>query len=339
MSRLFAEALKGGGSESSPRGGQAGSPTPNRTVDELRRQLLKVKGDLEVEKQKMRQLTRSHAGTLKDKKEEMEKKHRQAMDQAMSRKDQEKVNELKLLEEKLTRQKELELRKLQREKTEEMRETKAKLIQEHELKLRSAVDAERQRLIDQYGGEDPSTAREAKLAREVFMRTEECESIKSQVRDLREENRNLLDQLRQATQNHEASLVQLQKQGKVEAAREVARLQLAERRLMERDQEVSNVEQRVGFAEMEKKGLLDTIEKLKDEVEAQQKKHLQEMAASPSSVSECECVRTCSCVYVYMMYNNCIACPIQCCSCKGSGLGSQRYTLQEHCHLVCPGCH
>ena len=87
------------------------------------------------------------------------------------------------------------------------------------------------------------------------------------------------------SQNHEASLSQLQKQGKAEAAREVARLQLAERRLMEREQEVSDVEQRVEFAEMEKKELLETIEKLKAAVEAQQKKHLQEVAASPSSVS------------------------------------------------------
>lgn len=293
MSRLFAEALKGGASEGSPRAAQPGSPSVNRSVDELRRQLLKVKGDLEVEKQKTRQVTRSHAATMKDKKEELEKKHRQALEQAMSRKDQEKVNELKLLEERLTRQKELELRKLQREKAEEMKEMKAKLTQEHEIKLRSAVDAERQRLIDQYGGEDPSTARESKLAREVFMRTEECENVKSQVRDLREENRSLLDQLRQATQSHEASLMQLLKKSKTEAAREVARLQLAERRLMEREQEVCDVEQRVGFAEIEKKGLMETIEKLKRVVETQQKKHLQEMATSPSSVSGCGCVCTC----------------------------------------------
>ena len=285
MSRLFAEALKGGTSEGSPRPGQTGSPTLNRTVDELRRQLLKVKGDLEAEKQKTRQLTRSHAVALKDKKDDLEKKHRQALEQAMSRKDQEKVNELKLLEDRLTRQKEMEVRRLQREKNDEMKEAKTKLIQEHELKLRAAVDTERQCLADQFGGEDPNTARESKLAREVFMRTEECESVKSQVRSLREENRNLLDQLRQMSQNHEASLSQLQKQGKAEAAREVARLQLAERRLMEREQEVSDVEQRVEFAEMEKKELLETIEKLKAAVEAQQKKHLQEVAASPSSVS------------------------------------------------------
>ena len=319
MSRLFAEALKGGASEGSPHSGHASSPTPNRTVDELRRQLLKVKGDLEVEKQKTRQLTRSHAVALKDKKEELEKKHRQALEQAMSRKDQEKVNELKLLEDKLTRQKELELRKLQREKNEELKETKAKLIQEHDLKLRSAVDAERQRLVDQYGGEDPSTVRESKLAREVFMRTEECESVKSQVRDLREENKNLLDQLRQTTQSHEAALAQLQKQGKVEAAREVARLQLAERRLMEREQEVSDVEQRVGFAEMEKKGLLETVEKLKGVVEAQQKKHLQEVAASPSSVSgrRCTCPCVCVCVCVRVCVCVCVCAYMHVCVSKG----------------------
>ena len=75
------------------------------------------------------------------------------------------------------------------------------------------------------------------------------------------------------------------KQAKSEAARESARLQLAERRLMEREQEVVDVEQRVEYTEMEKMNLLDEISRLKDSLEQQQRMYLKESAGVPSAVS------------------------------------------------------
>ena len=266
------------------------SPTQSRAVDDLRRQLLKVKGDLEAEKQKARQAQRNHTAALKDKKDELERKHKLQVESVTSRKEQEKVNELKLLEDRLNRQKEIEFRKLQREKNDEMKDLKLKLSKEHDIKLRSAVDAERQKLSDQYGGEDPSSAREAKLAREVFMRSEENEQIRDQMRLLKEENKDLLDQIRRLNAKHESEMSSMLKQSKLEAARESARLQLAERRLMETEQEVIDVEQRVGYAEMKRENLMEEIEKLKGLLENQQHRHAQEMAASPSAVSVHMCV-------------------------------------------------
>lgn len=261
---------------------RSSSPPPSRAVDELRRQLVKVKGELETEKQKARQVQRNHAVVLKEKKDELERKHKLNLESISSRKEQEKVNELKLLEDRLNRQKDMEFRKLQREKNDELRELKLKLSKEHDIKLRSSLEAERQKLSDQYGGEDPSSAREAKLAREVFMRSEENEQMRDQMRLLKDENKDLLEQNRRMTMKHESEKALMLKQSRSEAARESARLLLAERRLMEREQEVIDVEQRVGYAEMEKETLVDEIEKLRKELENQQHRHAQEMSSSPS---------------------------------------------------------
>ena len=241
-------------------------PTGARTIDELKKQVSKLKWELEAEKKRFRQLQRDHEKELKRQREEHEKKLEVTTEVANVRKDQEKAVEIKRVEEKLLRQKDIELRNLEREKNEEIRKIQRRIERERDDSLRVSVEVERKRIYDEFQEmfpEEEMAARETKLTNEVFFLGEQNERLEDQVRSLTRENRSQIELLRRMKHEHEAEIASLIKQHQSEASRDMAQLRLAERMLAERNQDLQTVEYRADMMLLEKEAMAEELTHLK----------------------------------------------------------------------------
>lgn len=241
-------------------------PAGARTIDELRKQVSKLKWELEAEKQKFRQLYRDHENELKKLREEHARKLETSLESANFLKDQEKLAEIKRVEERLLRQNDHDLKALEREKNEEMRKVQRRIEHERDDSLRVAIEVERKRIYGEFQEmfqEDEMAARETKLKKEVFMLGEQNERLEEQVRNLTKENRSQIELLRRMKHEHEAEIGSLMKKHQSEASRDMAQLRLAERMLMERDQDLHTVEYRADMMLLEKEAIAEELAHVK----------------------------------------------------------------------------
>ena len=160
-------------------------PTSARLLSDLQKQITKLKGDVEVEKQKSRNIAKDSLGELKRQRDEYERRLEQSLDSLNLRKDQEKAAELKRLEDYLTRQKEQEKKLLIKEKNDEMRELQKKLQKRHDENIKVVLKQQRKLVMEEMQGKLPDeeavAARESKLARELFSLGEENWRLEDQV--------------------------------------------------------------------------------------------------------------------------------------------------------------
>ena len=160
-------------------------PASARLLSDLQKQITKLKGDVEVERQKSRYIAKESLGELKRQRDEYERRLEQSLDSLNLRKDQEKTVELKRLEDHLTRQKDQEKKLLIKEKNDEMRELQKKLQKRHDENIKVVLKQQRELVMEEMQGKLPDeeavAARESKLARELFSLGEENWKLEDQV--------------------------------------------------------------------------------------------------------------------------------------------------------------
>lgn len=216
--RVFRETL----CESRSYAVETTDPTSARTIDELRRTVKELRATLEAEKIKNRQLVRDHEKQLQHLREEEARRLDTSLEACTIRKDQEKANELKKLEERLVKQKEQELRQLVRDKADELSKSHKKWNMEKNEAVRTAVELEKRQSLESANAsfaEEEAFAREDKLTREVFMLGEQNNTLEEQVRNLSRLNRAQIDQMRRIKQECDSKIQNIVRQQKIEASR------------------------------------------------------------------------------------------------------------------------
>jgi len=216
--KVFRETL----CESRSYGVETLDPTGARTIDELRRQVKELKCQLEGEKIKFRQTQRDNDKKLQQLRDEEAVRLDTALEACSVRKEQEKLNEMKKLEEKLERQRDQDLRMLRKEKMEELNRSLRKWQLEKNEAVRLAAEVERRRSSEEFQAqyaEEEAQSREAKLTREVFILGEQNEALEEQVRNLSKLNRAQIDQMRRLKLECDTKVESVIKQQKVEASR------------------------------------------------------------------------------------------------------------------------
>ena len=230
-------------------------PASARLVADLQKQIDKLKGEVETEKNRCRSMARDHLVELKRLREEQEYRLENSLEAQGQRKQSEKIMELKKLEETLRREKEVSIKSLTREKVEEMRALEKKLAADYDEKLRYALEQERRQAFNeaqaQLPDEEELVARETKLAKEVFSLGGENMKLEDQVRHLTMENKSQIDMIRRMKKEHESEIESLLRKNKSEAARDSARLRLGEQIIQEREAEFMEMCQRAEAAENE----------------------------------------------------------------------------------------
>ena len=84
-----------------------------------------------------------------------------------------------------------------------------------------------------------------------------------QIRNLTQENRTQIDLMRRMKQEHESELTHFHRQNKTDAARDVAKLRLAEQIIQEKDHDLMEVSHQAGYAQMEVDTLKEELVSLK----------------------------------------------------------------------------
>jgi hypothetical protein len=247
-------------------------PSTARHVAELQKQVTKLKNELEGEKRRSRAMVRSHLEELKKLREEQERRLDSSLDAMSQRKNNEKAQELKRLEEHLLKEKEVEMKTLTREKADEFRNFERQLQKQFEEKLRYSLENERRVAYNeaqaQLPDEEEVVAREKKLAKEVFSLGDENLRLEDQVRNLLQENKSQIELIRRMKKEHEVEIDSILRKNKTEAARDNARLRLGEQIIQEREAEFASIIHRAESAELECEELRNENSLLKASLEA-----------------------------------------------------------------------
>ena len=197
-------------------------PTGARTIDELRRQVKELRANVEGDKVKRRQMLREHEKQLQQIREEEARRLDTSLEACSVRKEAEKANELKKLEERLKKQKDLEVRQLSKEKADELNKSFRKWQTEKTEAVRVAVETEKRQSLEEFQAsfsEDEALAREDKLTREIFTLGEQNGALERQVKNLSRLNRAQIDQMRRIKQECDIKLDGVIRQHKTEASR------------------------------------------------------------------------------------------------------------------------
>lgn len=201
---------------------ETSDPAGARTIDELRKQVKDLRAELEGAAVKSRQLVRDHEKELRVLREESERKLETTVESLTLRKDQERMAEVKKVEERLDKQKESELRMSAKDHTDEIRRLQRKFQHEKEEGIRVAVEDERRHYHEEFLHvlpEDEVMAREARLTKELFVLTEQNEQLEEQVKNLTRENRAQIELLRRMKHEYSMEVESVVKQNKIEASR------------------------------------------------------------------------------------------------------------------------
>lgn len=256
--KVFKDLLCEGRAQSA----ETSDPVAAQVIHELRKQVSKLKGELEGERQKVKQQEWDHEKELKRIREEVEKKMDVTVEALTLRKDQEKQAELKKLDERLHRELDQQLKQRERDKLEELRRIQRRLERERNDSIRHAVEDERRIALEEMQRmlpEDECAMREAKLAKEVFLLGEQNEQLQENVRNLMNENRSQIDLIRRMKHEHEAEIASLIKKNQSDASRDMAQLRLAEQVIAEREAHLQAVGYRADVALMEKEALAEEL--------------------------------------------------------------------------------
>ena len=201
---------------------ETSDPAGARTIDELRKQVKDLRAELEGAALKSRQLVRDHEKELRVLREESERKLETTVESLTLRKDQERMAEVKKVEERLDKQKESELRMSAKDHADEIRRLQRKFQHEKEEGIRVAVEDERRHYHEEFLHvlpEDEVMAREARLTKELFVLTEQNKQLEEQVKNLTRENRAQIELLRRMKHEYSMEVESVVKQNKIEASR------------------------------------------------------------------------------------------------------------------------
>lgn len=162
-------------------------PIAAKTIDELKKQVSKLRTDIETERAKLREVQRSHEKEIKSLRDQSEKKLERSLEALSRRKDDEKLAEISQVKERLLKQNQQELRTQRGDLEDEMRRLERRLTREREESMRKILNLERKRTEEElahYLPEDTVMTREEHLKAEIFRLGEEVERLEFQVRGL-----------------------------------------------------------------------------------------------------------------------------------------------------------
>ena len=120
-----------------------------RTMDEMRAHIAKLKNELESEKARYKQLHRDKVSEIRQTKEGCERDREYALQQLGVKLDQEKLHELNRQREQLSKEKDTELRQLLKQKEEDVRHAKSQAAQEKENGIKVALEMQKKALTEQ----------------------------------------------------------------------------------------------------------------------------------------------------------------------------------------------
>lgn len=232
-------------------------PASARQLNELQKQNSKLKSELAAERQKCRMNAKDHLVELKRLREEQERRLESSLEALNARKDQEKAVELKRVEEQLIRERENKVKFVNKNKTEEIKALERRLQKKADEHLRHSLERQKREIYEEVEAaripdEQGMARREAKLMKEVFDLGEDIMKLEEQNRHLSNESRSQIEQIRKMKQEHKAEIDHILRQTKIDAARDMAKLKLAEQVIQERDTDLMEVCQRVEIAEQER---------------------------------------------------------------------------------------
>lgn len=203
-------------------GVETSDPTGARTIDELRRQTKELRAHLEAEKIRYRQAQWDHEKRLHQVREEEAMRLDAALEACSMRKEQEKTNEIKKIEERLEKQRDQDLQILKKEKMDELNRSLRKWQMEKNDALKVAAEVERQKSSNEFQAhfaEEAAQLREAKLTREIFVLGEQNESLEVQVKNLSRLNHIQIDQMRRVKMECNVTIEGIIKKHKTDASR------------------------------------------------------------------------------------------------------------------------
>ena len=160
-------------------------PVTAKTIDDLKKQVLRLKSEIESERSESKELQWSHERAVRSIREESEKKLERSLEALSRRKDDERITEVSQVKERLLKQNQHELRSLRVELEEEMKRLEKRLTREREESMRKVLDVERKKTeeeLSHYLPEDSVVSREEHLKAEIFRLGVDVERLEFQVR-------------------------------------------------------------------------------------------------------------------------------------------------------------
>ena len=206
------------------------SPNSRKTVDDLRRQVTKLKADLEAERNKVKQAYRDKSSEIKRIQEGFEKEKQKAAESALKRLQTEHAVELKKQRENVAKEKENELRQVVKFKEEEAKALKQQIVDEKE-KNKQSEEELRRFLVERGKEENDHGENERKLRNEIFLLREQKQKAEEMYRLKISADTEKAEIIRRLKAEHEAEIQKLLKESKRESAREHQHIRSTEKAL------------------------------------------------------------------------------------------------------------
>lgn len=220
-----------------------------KSSDELKRQVAKLKAELESERTKLKQVHRDKTAELKRIQENHEKERHRTVESVTKRLHSEHAVELRRLRENLGKEKDIELRQVLKFKDEELKALKQQ-IQDEKERSKRAEDDNKKFNVDRNRGN--SSEVEQRLRNDV-------DELKEQKRKLDELYRlkcaadfEKAELIRRLKSEHEREVNALIRESKREVAKEFHHLRSAEKALEEKNHELAFKDQLTKKLEAEK---------------------------------------------------------------------------------------
>lgn len=225
------------------------SPSTKKSIDELKRQVTKLKAELESERSKLKQVHRDKTSESKRLQENHEKERQKTIETVTKRLQNEHSVELRRIKESLSKEKDNELRQVLKFKDEELKAFKQQIQEEKDRAKRAEEDLKRHFTVKINGNTNDIEKR----------LRDELSDIKEQKRKADELYRlkcaadfEKAELIRRLKSEHEREVNELIRQSKREVAKEYHHLRSAEKALEEKNHELAFKDQLTRKLEAEK---------------------------------------------------------------------------------------
>ena len=220
-----------------------------RSSDDLRRQISRLKSDLEAEKAKVKQANRDKIVEVKRIQENADKEKQKAVESAVRRLHGEHSAELKRQKESIIREKETELRQVLKFKDEEAKALKHQ-VQEEKERTKRAEDELRRQLIEKSREETADSER--KLRNDICVLKDEKHKLEEMYKLKAASDSEKAEIIRRLEAEHEVERHRLIRESKRASAKELQQIRSTARALEEKSQELAFKDQLTRRLEAEK---------------------------------------------------------------------------------------
>lgn len=233
-------------------------PNSQRTVDEMRSHIAKLKSELETEKSKNRQVHRDKISEIKQLKESWDKDKEHCLEIALSKLTHQKELEQQKLRDALHKEKDIEIRQLIRYKEDEFKQLRTQFSEEKEDAVKVALELQKKALAEQFPQHpgSGSTALVVKLQREIKALKDAKKELEEHLRIKSKADLEKAAEIRRLQNDHEQEVGRLIKDAKLEAARDLHQLKKAEEALHVKQQQITEKDLMVGRLVLEREGKL-----------------------------------------------------------------------------------